>query len=117
VSAKSNIIYEALEHVVAPGTDDIILMGPRVSENRVVEIKVMRIIDLTTDNKTMRLGFERAGVQYWFRRRNAGSGNYDLHLEAWLILNAGERPIAMVESPTAGDRIWFFARGYCLKGQ
>jgi len=115
VSAKSSHIYEALEHVVAPSTADVILGGPPVPGGCIVELKVMRIIDLTTANKTMRLGFERAGVQHWFRRRNAGTGNYDLHLEAWLILNAGERPIAMVESPTLGDELWFFARGYCLK--
>jgi len=115
VSAKSSIVYEALEYRKAPSTDNIVLRGPPVPNKSVVELKVMRVIDLTTDNKTMRLGFERAGVQYWFRRRNAGSGNYDLHLEAWLLLNAGERPIAMIESPTVGDELWFFARGYCLK--
>jgi len=115
VSAKSSHVYEALEHVVAPSTADVVLRGPLVPEGCIVELKVMRVIDLTTANKTMRLGFERAGVQHWFRRRNAGTGNYDLHLEAWLLLNAGERPIAMVESPTAGDDLWFFARGYCLK--
>jgi len=115
VSVKSSHIYEALDHEKAATTDDVILKGPPVPEGCVAELKVMRVIDLTTDNKTMRLGFERAGVQHWFRRRNAGSGNYDLHLEAWLILTAGERPIAMIESPTVGDELWFFARGYCLK--
>jgi len=115
VSAKSNMIYEALEHLTAASTDDVVLRGPPVPENCIVELKVMRVVDLTTANKTMRLGFERAGVQYWFRRRNAGTGNYDLHLEAWLLLMAGERPIAMVESPTVGDELWFFARGYCLE--
>jgi len=115
VSKRSDHIYMVEEFRKAPTTANIILKGPTVPEGCIVELKVMRVIDLTTADKTMRLGYERGGNQYWFRRRNAGTGNYDLHLEAWLLLSEGERPIAMVESPTVGDEIWFFARGYCIR--
>jgi len=115
MKTKPKEVYSIEEYIVAPNTNDIILKGSPIPEGYTVELKVMRIIDLTTANKTMRLGYERAGRRFWFRRRNAGTGNYDLHLEAHLILVEGERPIAMVESPTAGDEIWFLTRGFLMR--
>jgi len=105
-------VYSVEEYRKAPDTSNIILKGPVVPKGCVVDLKVMRVIDLTTENKTMRLGYQRGSQLLWFRRRNAGTGNYDLHLEAHLLLVEGEQPVAMVESPTAGDEIWFLTRGY-----
>jgi len=116
MKTKPSEIYRAEVETKAPSTANVILRGPPVPQGYVVELKVMQIIDLTTANKTMRLGYERGGRQYWFRRRNAGTGNYDLYLETRLILVEGEKPIAMVESPTADDELWFFTRGFLIKG-
>ena len=104
-------VYRAEKKVIAPDTTDIILKGPKVRAGRVLVICRMTLIDLTNKNKTMRFGYERGGSQYWFRRRPAGTNNYCMSIETEIILTDGERPIAMVESPTASDEIWFFAHG------
>lgn len=103
--------YRAEKKAIAPDATDIIIKGPKVRGGRVLVICRMSVIDLTNVNKTMRLGYERGGSQFWFRRRPAGTNNYGVSIETELILVGGERPIAMCETPTAGDEIWFFAFG------
>ncbi len=108
---KPNEVYRAELKIIAPDTDDIILKGPKVESGRVLVICFMAVMDITTKNKTMRLGYEKNGKQYWFRRRPAGSNTYGVTLDNNIILSDGEQPICMVESPTAANEIWFFAHG------
>ncbi len=108
---KPAAVYRAEKKVIAPDDTNIVLKGPRVRAGRVLVICRMSVIDLSTVAKVMRLGYERGGSQFWFRRRPAPAAGYGVSMETEMILVDGERPIAMVESPTADDEIWFFAHG------
>jgi hypothetical protein len=88
--------------------------GPRVPEGRVVQLYILIAVDLTTVNKTISLGYKRAGTTYWLKREAAGAAAYGLHLDRPLILVEGESPVARVESATEGDSLVFLARGVYL---
>ncbi len=108
---KPGDVYRAEKMIKAPDTENIVLKGPKVRSGGVLVICRMTVIDLGTVAKVLRLGYERGGSQFWFRRRQAPAAGYGVSMETELILVGGERPIVMVESPTATDEIWFFAFG------
>jgi len=112
VSGALKQIYRVELKMKAPSTADVVLKGPPIPEGHVALIETVHLIDLTTANKTMRIGYERAGEQFWISRRNTGTGNYDLRFRLHVQFTPGERPIAMVESPTVGDEILFVCRGF-----
>jgi len=114
VSVKPGQVYSAEEVVPSAAAADKNFKGPKVPEGRVVRIEVLVVIDLTTANKTLRLGFDRAGTSYWLKRQAAGSSTYGIILDRPLILVEGEAPIARVESATAADALYFLARGVYL---
>jgi len=112
VSGALKRIYRVELRTKAPSTADVVLKGQAIPEGYVALIETVHLIDLTTANKTMRIGYERAGEQFWISRRNTGTGNHDLRFRLHVQFAPGERPIAMVESPTKDDEILFVCRGF-----
>lgn len=113
-NVKPQDVYSAETPQTAPDTDDLSLEGPKVPEGKVVRIETFFAIDLTTSNKTIRVGFDRAGTKFWLQREAAGTGKYGIRLRRPLILVENERPICMIESPTASDECKLIARGVYL---
>lgn len=111
---KPGDVYSAEQTVSSAPAADVDFEGPRVPEGRVVKLEILAVIDVTTANKTLRLGYKRAGVSVWLKRAAAGTGAYSMVLDKPLILSEGESPVARVESATAGDTLHFFARGVYL---
>jgi len=113
MSVKLSDIYSAeLKGVGAAA--DLDLEGPKVPEGRVVRLRIMYAVDLTTVNRSMRLGYVRAGTKYWFKRQNAGASAFGVALDGELYLVGGESPIARVESAPSADECWLIARGEYL---
>jgi len=108
---KPGDVYVGEDERKAPDTTNIVLKGPVVDPGHVVEITAMYVIDITTANKTLRLGFDRGGSLYWFKRQAAGSEAYGIQDKGKFYLGPGERPAAMVESPTANDVCTLYVRG------
>jgi len=104
-------IYLSINGPKAPSTADLEILGDEIPTGRVVYIEMFFVIDKTTANKTIKLGFRRLGVDYYVKRAAAGSGVYGISLDRPLILVEGERPIATVESPTLNDECLLVARG------
>lgn len=107
-------IYSAEISVTCDSITTRTLKGERIGGGKVVEIRTFLVVDITTANKTLRIGFERAGSQYWLKRGAAGTSDYGIALQEELILVEGERPIAQVESPTLNDVLVMLARGIYL---
>ncbi len=111
---KKNDIYKAEEKQTSAGTDNLTLKGDVVPKGAVVEITFIAIKDETTSGKTVRIGYERACTQYWVVEEPAGTNYHGVTFTGTMHLVEDERPIGMVESPTASDVIKFFARGKYL---
>jgi len=114
MSLKAGDVYRAEAEVLKAPAGDVDMEGVPVPTGCLVKIETMYVVDLTTANKTMRLGYERAGVKYWVRREAPGATVYGLGMVEPLILGEGEKPICRVESATASDECRFFARGVYL---
>lgn len=112
--SNSSNVYSADDVKPAPDTNNLTLEGPKVREGGVVRITAMYVVDRTTANKTLRLGYDKAGTKTWFKRQAAGSGAYGIAQNGRLILVGGEKPVAMVESPTASDDCALVVRGEYL---
>jgi len=111
MSLEARKVYRAEKIQTAPNTDNLTLIGPRLKAGEVVHLEQLSVLDITAADKTMRLGYDRGGTKYWFRRRNAGTGNYCVYSARPFILVEDEAPCAMVESPTAKDVCTLYARG------
>ena len=114
MSVKLKDVYRA-EHSVAksPATDQD-LEGSAVPTGKAVRLESLYAVDLTTAGKTVRLGYSRAGVNYWFKRNGSGASGYGAALDQPIILVEGEKPIARVESATANDELLMVASGVYL---
>ena len=112
-SIKASDIYSA-ELKATGAAADLDIEGPKVPEGRVVRIRVMYVVDLTTVNRSVRLGYKRAGSTYWFKRQNAGASAFGISLDGDLYLVGGESPVARVESAPAADECWLIVRGEYL---
>lgn len=112
MSTKPGEIYSFELRYTEPGTSDVTLnKAPAVPQGRVVRIDTLIICDETTSNKTLALGLNKGGKNYTLKKQPAGTTTYGIVLERPLILSEGERPIAIVSSPTANDVLTFLARG------
>jgi len=111
---KPRDVYSAEQTIAKASAADQDLSGPEIPEGMVVYIEVISVVDLTTANKTMRLGYERAGVKYWVQRVAPGAAVYGISNDRPIILVEGEKPIARVESATANDEILMVVRGRYL---
>jgi len=114
MDAKPSDVYSAEDRLVEPSGTTRTLKGVLIEAGKVVEIRTFLVVDLTTAAKTFRIGFERAGTQYWLMRKAASATEYGVSLDKELILVEGERPIAQIESPTANDTLVMLARGAYL---
>jgi hypothetical protein len=88
--------------------------APKIPQGKVVRIETMFVIDETTPAKTLALGFDKGGTSHLVQKETVGAAINGLALDAPLILVEGEKPIAVVTTPTANDVITFIARGVYL---
>jgi len=117
-AVKPKDVYSVHKVDRAPAAADFNLLGDKVPMGRVVRIETFACVDLTTENKVIRLGVKRRGTIFWLKRETVTRGDsvnaiseYGVILEAPLILTAGEQPAARVESAANKDEIHMFARG------
>jgi len=108
---KPKDIYLSVQNPKALAATDLEILGDEVPEGKVVSIETFFVIDQTTANKTMKIGFRRGGTDYYVKRQAAGASIYGVTMDRPLILVEGERPIAIVESPTINDVCLMVARG------
>lgn len=113
MSVKPKDVYSA-EVSQSGANADLDLMGPQVPEGRVVRLRFFAAVDLTTVNRSLRLGYRRGGQDLWFKRQNAGASAFGVAMDGELYLVGGEAPIARVESAPLGDECWLIARGEYL---
>jgi hypothetical protein len=115
MSTKPGDLYSYEDRRAEPGTSTITInQAPKIPEGKVVKIETLFICDETTAAKTLALGFEKAGRSYLVQKEALAAGVNGLALQAPLILAEGEKPIAVVTSPSANDVLTFIARGVYL---
>jgi len=107
-------VYRAEISKTAPDATNITLEGPKIPEGKVVHIRMFYAIDLTTAAKTLRIGYDRGGTKHWVKREAAGTGKYGIWQNQNMFLVENERPICMIETPTASDECKLVVRGVYL---
>jgi len=115
MSVKPGDVYSYEDRRTEPGTSTITInAAPKIPPGKVVRIETLFICDETTAAKTLALGFEKAGRSYLVQKEALAVGVHGLALQAPIILTEGEKPIAVVTSPSANDVITIIARGVYL---
>ena len=107
-------VYDAREERKAPDTDNLTIKGPKTEKGSVVQLDMFYAYDDTTPTKTIRIGFEKNGTIYWVKQGPAATNEHGIAQNGKMILVDGERPVAMIESPTANDVCCLVARGEYL---
>jgi hypothetical protein len=111
---KLEDVYDARESKKAPDTENLTIEGPPVAKGKIVELECFYAYDHTTAAKTIRIGFDRNGTKYWIKQKPAATNEHGIAQNGKLVLVDGEKPIAMIESPTAADECYLVARGVYL---
>lgn len=104
-------IYRWTDKYTAPDTDDVTRKGPKVLRGQLVEITHLSVVNYTTANKSLLVGYEdEKGDTHYFNKHKS-SQNYESFLRGRVLLLPGERPIGTVESPSTSDVLYFSAHG------
>jgi len=107
-------IYEALETKKAPDGTDLTIEGPAVAKGKAVLLESFYVYDHTNAAKNVRLGIDRKGTKYWFKQAPTATDVHGLAQDGKMILIDGDKPVGMIESPTAADVCYLVARGVYL---
>lgn len=108
---KPSELYRSENWTKAPNTNNLTLVGDKVPAGKVVRLDMLIGIDHTTPNKVIRLGYDRGGSKFWVQQEQAATAEHGERLRRPIYLVENEAPAIMVESPTANDEIYLFARG------
>lgn len=111
--SKSDI-YMTESYQKAADTNNVTLKGDPIPAGKVCAVTFIAIKDETTAGKTCRIGYERNGTNYWVREEPATTNYHGIAETGTMYLTENERPIGMVETPTAADEIRLFVRGIYL---
>jgi len=112
MSIKPGEIYSYVDRRTEPSATALTLdQAPKVPKGKVMQIEAMFCCDETTAAKTLSLGFERSGINHILEKETVGASVHGLSLRRKMILVEGEKPIAIVTTPTANDVITFVVRG------
>jgi len=112
---KPGDIYAWDHDQAAPSASDLELTGPEVPAGRVVRVEFFSALDLTTANKTIRLGYQRGGTDRWIDMAGVGAAEYGRVLARPFYLVGGDRPRVRVVTPTQADVIAVTLRGPYLE--
>ena len=108
---KPQEVYSDLVEKKAPSTADLDLEGRPIPAGKVVRIETYYVIDETTANKTMKLGYVKAEKTIILKREPTNTSAYFVRLESPLILVEGEKPKATVEAAVSGDECRLLVKG------
>jgi len=110
-------VYRWRDYHKTQSTDDVTVYGPTVLRGQVVELFHFAATDLTTANKKIAIGIvEDDGKEIYFRV-NQGTTLYSVWLTGRTVLLEGDRPFAVVESPTTGDELYFIGEGIIYEAE
>lgn len=99
-------VYRYERKFTAPDTTTKTFKGRKAPRNCIVIITSGYVVDYTTANKKLIVGREdQSGDQNYIVVEKA-SGVFTAHLTGEMILQEGDLPIAIVESPTANDVLY-----------
>jgi hypothetical protein len=108
---KPQDIYLSVAQVPKSSGSSERLEGDPIPQGKVVAIESFFVIDQTSSDLTIQMGFSHNGVDYFVKREAAGTGAYGIFLNRRLILTEGDKPIAIIESPSVDDVLLLVARG------
>ncbi len=114
MGASKNIIMDEVQQT-ATSTDNITLKGTKVPEDKVAEITYVAVKDETTTGKTLRIGYQRGGENFWLREEPATTNYHGIQETGIFYLMPNECIIGMIESPTSADVVKLFVRGKYLE--
>lgn len=85
--------------------------GPKVPEGFFLEVTQIAIVDITTSNKILALGYLDLTGEFRVFCENQGT-NLNMH-QLWgeQFIFAGEAPAGRITTPTAGDDCFFSVNG------
>lgn len=110
-------LYRHRQRTTTNSTDSVEWTAQTVGRGQIVKITFGTMIDYTTANKKLYLGFKDvAGTVHYLGVRKAAQYN-QVHLLGVFYLIEGETPVGGVESPTSGDTISFVIHGEVYKAE
>jgi len=96
-------------------TDTVTFEGARVKPGTILELTHMSVVDITTLQKELRLGWQDGkGEYHWVEKwiSTNQSRQYGAHMTGRLLLVADDRPVARIVTPDDGDEVQWAAFGY-----
>lgn len=104
-------LYRYRKKITAPDTTDITAVGPKVKRGQLLELTHLSVLDYTTGNKQLAVGYRDANEVNHFVRTEKASAKRECHMTGRLFLIENDEPIGFVDSPTANNVIYFTAHG------
>lgn len=98
--------YRFDDKFTEPGTTTKTFVGLPVLRNRIVELTHGSVADYSTASKNLILGYRDSDGDDHYVVVENGASIKSAQLRGRIYLLPGERPIALVESPTAGDVLY-----------
>jgi len=104
-------LYRWTEKYAAPDTSDVTREGPIVKRGQIVVLHQLSVVEYTTADKSLLVGFKDAGGNAHYVSHDKGTSKYEAKMRGQMTLTENEKPIGTVLSPTANDVLYFSAFG------
>jgi len=108
-------IYKFEDKATVPDTTTKKFEGPEVKKDTIVVLETLTVADYTTSNKKILLGRKDGADAEHYVHVEQYTGIFETHLRGKMILLPTEKPLGVVESPTASDVLYFTAYGLVYK--
>jgi hypothetical protein len=106
--------YRVHKKLTAPNTNTITLEGYEVPAGKIAILTFMSVMDYTNNTNELILGIRDAAGNDHYLDFGLGTATdivQSLKIEGEIILLPGERPIAVILSPSTSDVCYFSAHG------
>jgi len=104
-------LYTFRQKITAPSTDDVTFTGPAVGRGKILEVTALSVVDFTTANKQLLVGFKDVENNEHLVDGYKATSNYGIGLSGILYLLEGEAPLGKVVSPTTSNVCYFTCHG------
>jgi len=105
-------IYKFEEKSTDPGTTTKTFEGPEVRKDTIVILHHGSVVDYTTADKALLIGKKDGGGNVHYLTKRDASTRFEAHMNGWMVLLPTEKPIGVVESPTANDVLYCSFYGF-----
>lgn len=102
------------EEKISDGTSNLTLYSPKVPTDAIVRVELAGCLIYEYPARYCFIGIEREGKIRWIKSSGTGATTQGVTVESPIYLTEGNRLVALVKNPVAGETFHVYANGVII---